>query len=108
MNNMANEMTGTKIKRVLKKGGAKRIRPDIFENISDDLIDEIALSVKTQEDLSEDNIDNNCRNGYSRKTVNTDSGKIEINVPRDRNAEFDPILVQKYKRRLEGIRDVAE
>ena len=53
MNNMANEMTGTKIKRVLKKGGAKRIRPDIFENISDDLIDEIALSVKTQEDLSE-------------------------------------------------------
>ena len=135
---MNNEMTGTKIKRVLKKGGAKRIRPDIFENISDEIIDEIALSVKTQDDLAEvmyalkqriiesalhgemehhlnhkiDNIskestNNNHRNGYSSKTVNTDSGQIEINVPRDRHAEFEPVLVQKHKRRLEGIDDAV-
>lgn len=135
---MNNEMTDTQIKRVLKKGGAKRIRPDIFENISDEIIDEIALSVKTQDDLAEvmyalkqriiesalhgemehhlnhkiDNIskestNNNHRNGYSSKTVNTDSGQIEINVPRDRHAEFEPILVQKHKRRLEGIDDAV-
>ena len=37
---------------------------------------------------------------YGRKTVVTDTGKIEIEVPRDRQGSFDPQLIAKYKRRF--------
>jgi transposase-like protein len=49
----------------------------------------------------------NRRNGYSKKTIRTDKGDIAINVPRDRTAEFEPLLVQKHRRRLEGIDDAV-
>jgi transposase-like protein len=45
----------------------------------------------------------NCRNGSSAKTVITDQGKVEIGVPRDRNGTFEPQLVRKGQRRLEGF-----
>jgi putative transposase len=47
----------------------------------------------------------NSRNGYGRKTVVTDTGKIEIEVPRDRQASFDPQLIAKYQRRFPGFDD---
>jgi transposase-like protein len=37
----------------------------------------------------------NSRNGYSKKTVHTDMGDMDISVPRDRNGEFEPQLVPK-------------
>src|SRR3954452_1721799 len=42
----------------------------------------------------------NSRNGSRAKTVLTDIGPIEIEVPRDRNGTFDPKLVRKRQRRL--------
>lgn len=47
----------------------------------------------------------NSRNGYGRKTVLTDTGKIEIDVPRDRTGSFDPQLIAKYQRRFPGFDD---
>ena len=45
----------------------------------------------------------NSRNGHSRKTVQTESGPVEIQVPRDREGTFEPQLVKKHERRLEGF-----
>ncbi|MGY2737137.1 transposase-like protein [Sphingomonas sp. UYP23] len=45
----------------------------------------------------------NTRNGYGRKTVMTDTGKMAIDVPRDRQASFDPQLIAKYQRRFQGF-----
>jgi putative transposase len=45
----------------------------------------------------------NSRNGYSHKTVQTESGPVEIRVPRDRAGTFEPQLVAKHQRRLEGF-----
>src|SRR5208283_5252348 len=47
----------------------------------------------------------NPRNGYGKKTVITDSGQIELDVPRDRQARFDPQLIAKYQRRFPGFDD---
>jgi putative transposase len=47
----------------------------------------------------------NSRNGYGRKTVLTDTGRMAIEVPRDRLATFDPQLIAKYRRRLPGFND---
>jgi putative transposase len=45
----------------------------------------------------------NHRNGYSKKTVLTETSKIDIKVPRDREATFDPKLIQRYQRRFPGF-----
>jgi putative transposase len=47
--------------------------------------------------------DGNSRNGYGRKTVTTDGGKMELAIPRDRQASFDPQLIAKYQRRFPGF-----
>ena len=47
----------------------------------------------------------NSRNGYGRKTVVTDTGKITVEVPRDRQSTFDPQLSAKYQRRFPGFDD---
>ena len=47
----------------------------------------------------------NSRNGYGRKTLLTDDGKLPISVPRDRLSTFDPQLIAKYRRRLPGFDD---
>lgn len=47
----------------------------------------------------------NNRNGKSKKTLISDSGAVEITVPRDRNGSFEPGLVKKRQRRLEGFDD---
>jgi putative transposase len=47
----------------------------------------------------------NSRNGYGRKMVTTDSGKFELEVPRDRQSSFDPQLIAKYQRRFPGFDD---
>jgi putative transposase len=45
----------------------------------------------------------NSRNGYGKKTVLTDTGRIELEVPRDRQSTFDPQLIAKYQRRFPGF-----
>jgi putative transposase len=47
----------------------------------------------------------NHRNGHSSKTVLTDTGKLELAIPRDRQGRFDPVLIGKYRRRLAGFDD---
>ena len=45
----------------------------------------------------------NSRNGAYPKTVTTEIGQVELRVPRDRNASFDPVTVRKGQRRLDGL-----
>jgi putative transposase len=45
----------------------------------------------------------NSRNGYGKKTVTTETSRIELDVPRDRRSTFDPQLIAKYQRRFPGF-----
>ena len=45
----------------------------------------------------------NYRNGHKPKTLKTSMGEVEISVPQDRNAEFTPVVVPKYKRDISEI-----
>ncbi|KOX34253.1 transposase [Saccharothrix sp. NRRL B-16348] len=49
----------------------------------------------------------NSRNGVRSKTVLTDVGPVEIDVPRDRNAEFEPRIVTKRQKRLTGVDEMV-
>ncbi|MFB5266908.1 IS256 family transposase [Paenibacillus enshidis] len=45
----------------------------------------------------------NSRNGYNKKTIQTEMGKTQIRVPRDRNGQFEPQLIGKYQTKNDGI-----
>src|SRR5262249_57896758 len=49
----------------------------------------------------------NSRNGKRPKTVLTEAGPLEIEVPRDRESSFEPVLVAKRQRRLSGLDDLV-
>ena len=48
----------------------------------------------------------NARNGYGSKTIKTQQGEFEIQVPRDRNSEFEPQIVPKRSRMSQGIENI--
>ena len=47
----------------------------------------------------------NYRNGYTKKTVKTQLGEVDIKVPRDRNGSFEPKIIGKYDRNADGMED---
>lgn len=76
----------------------------------DGLLDELkkalaerALNAEMDHHLETGQEDGNRRNGYGKKTVLTGTGKIALEVPRDRLSTFDPHLIAKYQRRFPGF-----
>jgi len=74
---------------------------------------ETALDAEMTEHLGYDRHDpagrdsGNSRNGTRTKTVLTEIGPVDIEVPRDRDASFDPVIVHKRQRRLDGIDEIV-
>ncbi len=57
-------------------------------------------------DKHESTPNKNSRNGYSKKKIKTEYGKTEINVPRDRDSSFDPVIVPKRSQLSSGVENV--
>ncbi len=66
------------------------------------------MAAEFEHQLAEDraaNTGKNHRNGSSRKRVLAGEGHVEVTIPRDREARFDPVLIGKYQRRLPDFDD---
>lgn len=61
-------------------------------------------SERTSND-GENDLSKNYRNGHSKKTVKTQLGEVTINVPRDRNGEYEPSIISKYSRNADGMEE---
>ena len=85
--------------------------PNDITNALKDLLGETLqemLDTEFDEHMGYDKYDqtakkDNYRNGSSKKTVKTSQGHIDINIPRDRNASFDPVIIEKYNRDISDI-----
>jgi len=100
-------MQGKTVSQQLAKELAKGCKTigDIEEKLKDLFKDTLQQALEAEMDYhlgyekhSSQGINSgNSRNGYSQKTVRTPSGETTINIPRDRNGEFDPLIVRKYQ-----------
>lgn len=80
-------------------GGFTKLKAAVMERLLEaELVQHLAQS----QSLSGGN---NGRNGFNEKTVQTESGPVRIRVPRDRDGTFEPQLVKRHQRRLEGFDD---
>ena len=74
---------------------------------------ETALEAEMSEHLGYDKHDPlgrnqaNSRNGTRAKTVLTELGPVDIEVPRDRDGSFEPVIVRKRQRRLDSIDEIV-
>ena len=90
-------LTGTNAATALDQGG-------LLDSLKKALA-ERALNAEMDHHLCGEAEAGNNRNGFGRKTVIADSGKIEIDAPCDRAGSFNPQLIAKYQRRFPGFDD---
>lgn len=62
---------------------------------------EAALAAEIDSHLTQD-LTKNRKNGYATKTMKSEHGEFELNVPRDRNGSFEPEIVKKNQRTMSG------
>ena len=85
----------------------KELFRDAIQQVMESELD-VELGYEKSERMSDsenDNLLKNYRNGYSKKTVKTQLGEIEVKVPRDRNGEYEPKIIGKYNRNADGMEE---
>ena len=96
-----------------KEQGIELVGPNGLLNQLTKNVLETALDAEMAEHLGYDKHDpagrgsGNSRNGSRAKTVFTEIGPVEIEVPRDTNSTFDPVIVKKRQRRLTGVDEIV-
>jgi transposase-like protein len=79
---------------------------DIFKDMIQELLEaelETKLGYSKDDDINKNT--DNSRNGHSPKTLKSEFGEVQIQVPRDRKGEFEPKVVPKYQRNVSGIEE---
>ncbi len=75
-----------------------------FKDILQELMEaEMDATLGYEKNKKGDLVTNNKRNGHSLKTLKSQYGEFQVDVPRDRNGDFEPKLVPKYQRDISGI-----
>ncbi|MEG2175185.1 MAG: IS256 family transposase, partial [Oscillospiraceae bacterium] len=80
---------------------------DALQQVMEGELDE-QLGYEKSERISEaeeKGLSKNYRNGYSKKSVKTQLGKVDVKIPRDRNGEYEPKIISKYDRNADGMEE---
>ena len=111
----AEELAARELVRLAKEQGLSLTGPDgLLKQFTKSVL-ETALNEEMTEHLGheknrapEDRESANVRNGTRPKTVLTEAtGHVEIDVPRDREGTFEPVIVKKRQRRLNGVDEIV-
>jgi len=79
---------------------------DVFADTLQEMLEaemDTTLGYKKHDDENKNT--ENRRNGHSQKTVRSELGDVTLQIPRDRESEFDPIVVKKNQKNVTGIED---
>lgn len=80
---------------------------DVLQQVMESEL-EAQLGYEKSERQSESGVETrkrNYRNGHSKKTVKAQLGEVEVKVPRDRNGEYEPQIIDKYNRNADGMEE---
>lgn len=85
----------------------KNLFRDALQQVMESELEE-TLGYEKSERMSETEenaVSKNYRNGYSKKSVKTQLGKVDVKIPRDRNGEYEPKIIAKYDRNVDGMEE---
>ena len=85
----------------------KELFSDVLETVMEAELEEKLGYEKSGRvsDNTEKSMSKNYRNGYSKKTVKTQLGEVDVKIPRDRNGEYEPQIIGKYSRNADGMEE---
>ncbi len=85
---------------------AQNLVKDLFADTIQELLEaEMDEGLGYEKNDAKNKETDNRRNGHYKKTVRSDYGDVELNVPRDREGEFEPLIVKKRQKNVTGIED---
>ena len=106
------ELDKNLLKQIVKEKGLKTVED--AENFIKELLGptiQALLEAEIETELGYSKYDyknkktDNSRNGSTKKTIRTNHGEIDIQIPRDRNGEFEPMVVKKHQKSVTSIED---
>ena len=85
----------------------KEMLSDVLQTVMEAELEEKLGYEKSERvsDKTENGMSKNYRNGYSKKTVKTQLGEVDVKIPRDRNGEYEPQIIHKYDRNATGMEE---
>ena len=83
----------------------KEMFRDVIEQVMEVEMDDELGRERCQRSEEPEGQNRNYRNGYSKKTVKTQLGEVEIKVPRDRQGNYEPKIIGKYNRNADGMEE---
>lgn len=108
MSNLKKEL----IKEIIADGGFSNsvdignYLRDMFKDVLQEMLEqELSSQLGYEKGDSLNKNTSNRRNGYSKKTVKSQYGDIELDIPRDRESDFEPVIVPKNTRDISGIEE---
>ena len=108
--NEEDELMEKLAKEMIKNGDVKsafdveeKLRKSFGKIIKSMLEAEMNEHLGNEKYKHQDNKEENYRNGYSRKKVKSNLGEIDLDIPRDRNGEFEPVIVPKHSRDISRL-----
>lgn len=105
MNEYVNSQKFTSATEIIEE--MKAMFGDVLQQVMEAELD-TKLGYEKSERISNDDengLSKNYRNGHSKKTVKTQLDEVTINVPRDRNGEYEPSIISKYSRNADGMEE---
>jgi transposase-like protein len=110
MQSIVNETSKTLASELAKNCRTVEDIQEIIKELFKDTVQSV-LEAEMEEHLGYEkhnpvgNNSGNSRNGYSKKTIKTNYGNTELEIPRDRNGEFTPQIIKKHETRSNGIEE---
>ena len=100
------------LRQLIKERGIKDLKDihELVKEMTGSLIQEM-LEAELENDLGYSKWDyrnkntTSSRNGYSEKSLKSSQGEISVKIPRDRDGEFEPQLIQKHQTDISTIED---
>lgn len=83
----------------------KQMFGDVLQKVMESELDTQLGYEKSERTVNNDEkaLSKNYRNGYSQKTIKSRLGEVQVKIPRDRNGEYEPKIIEKYDRNADGM-----
>ena len=108
MRNLSKEL----IRQIIADGGFQTPKDigdylkDMFKDVIQEMLEkELALELGYEKGDSLNKHTENRRNGYSKKTVKSQFGNIDLDIPRDRDSNYNPKVIPKHTRDISGLEE---
>jgi transposase-like protein len=109
---MGTKLSKEQVQQLIKDNDLKtaedvqNVLKDLFKDTLQEMLEaEITDSLGYSKSDKTSKVTENRRNGHSKKSVRSEYGEIDLEVPRDRDGEFEPEVVKKRQKSVTGIED---